>query len=150
MYVIPDNARSRFSVWQHCAWYRVEHLAEAVRAIRRGNFSIAEQRLQMLTHLNTLMDAAPYSQAQRFPHELYVCEAHGDWMRKLSQLRSALCVKSNNKDEKLRSTVEPADMSDSLQAFNNSLMGIISQLSSNDGVWDRTSFEAYLGVVWND
>jgi len=136
-------------ILQECAWYDIAVLLRAINAIRRINFNIAEQRVQALQRLNNAACPAPFTLDERFRDgRHYVCEAHGDWGRKLQQLRLALSIKSRDKDQGLREGARPSDMSDAIVAFSNATTAIYDQLLQADGVVDRVTFEEVFGFEW--
>jgi hypothetical protein len=147
---------------EYAPWYKVSDLFPALKAIRKINFSITEQRQQSLERLGNLNDDAPFSKDFRFAHNgTYVCEAEGDWARKFQQLKAALSYKDYSKDDKLnpvpkggQSTMgapsenKPLDFNDSQMAFWNSTTSMFDQLRRADGVFNRAVFEQKFGLHW--
>ncbi|XP_031328093.1 uncharacterized protein LOC116159281 [Photinus pyralis] len=82
-------------------WYNIEELMALLINIRKANYSIVEQRQQMLTALNEMRTAAPFDRNVRFPEGVvYICETHGDWIRKFQQLRTSLSFKDFSAKDK--------------------------------------------------
>lgn len=151
MYDLAAIEDPSFFVLQHTAWYRVDTLLELVKALRRINFSIAEQRNQALQRINTAACPPPFSAHSRFPTIPHVCEGYGDWGRKLTQLRLALSHKSRDKDKSLRDSAPATDISDAIVAFTSGLQAIVDQCIVGDGVLTRTTFERLsLSLSWVD
>lgn len=138
---------------QYMQWYKVETLIKMLRNIWKINFSIVEKRAQALTQLNNLIDDAPFDQMQRFPDRVaYISLAHGDWVRKIQQLRTSLSLKKHSKDKKSRSgsTIETSDFGDSMIAFHNSITNLLTQLSQQENIFTRASFESYYSLEWQN
>lgn len=138
---------------QHMQWYKVETLMRMLRNVWKINFSIVEQRAQAMTQLNNLIDDAPFSKEQRFPErDAYISTAHGDWVRKIQQLRTSLSLKDHCKDKKSTggSTVESSDFGDSMIAFHNAVTNLMMQLSQQENIFMRDSFESYYRLEWQN
>lgn len=140
-------------------WYAVRALHHVVRAGRAINFSIVEQRQQMLERLGNLPTVEPFDRDTRFSDGLYVSETAGDWGRKFMQLRTALQYKDHAKDAKFRpsaiggtpdAVAGSADFGDSLVAYQNALTAMYDQMSRIDGVFDTDSAELHFRMVWQD
>jgi len=148
---------------EYAPWYKVSDLFPAIRALRKINFSIVEQRQQALERLGNLTDNAPFSKDYRFAAEgTYVCEVDGDWARKFQQLKAALSYKDYSKDNKLNpvprggtqgptgtpSENKPLDFDDAQMAFWNATTAMFDQLRRADGVFNRAMFEQKFGLHW--
>jgi len=124
------------------AWYDAADLAKEITQMRNINFSIVEKRQQSLQRLGNIECAAPYGRTRRFPEDgMFVCEAVGDWSRKMQQLKSALSYKPLDKDDKMKQGTEARSIDDPSQAFWNATTDMLSQLLRMDGVFDREEFE---------
>jgi hypothetical protein len=131
-------------------WYELKTLVKFVTEAKRINFSIVEQRQQILQKLNNLYTICPFDTDHRFPAGAhYVCDSLGDWSRKFQQLRLALSHKDRDLREKGQN-IENKDnsMNDSLVAFHNSLNAILEQCSCQDDVWDLGMLEGYFSMDW--
>jgi len=139
-------------IYMVAPWYNVQQFVDEVKSLRCINFSIVEQRQQALERINKLHSVCPFKANVRFPeHELYICEFHGDWARKLQQLKSALSYKDRDKEvfqssQKLESSSRPDDAS---QAFWNATTAMLDQMTRGDGVFDRETFELYFKPTWH-
>lgn len=138
-------------------WYSVRTLHAVVRAGRAINFSIVEQRQQMLERLANMPPDEPYARDRRFESGLYVSESVGDWGRKFMQLRTALQYKDHAKDVKFRPLAgapsadvvsTSGDFGDTLVAYQNALTAMYDQLSRIDGVFDTAAAEAHFRMEW--
>jgi len=146
---LPENLKGLCFV----SWYDLNKLGPDLKAIRKINYSIVEQRQQSLQRLGNLADECPFNLNVRFPvNGIYVCEASGDWSRKFQQLKSSLSYKALNKDEKNKGAVEHADRdyNDAQVAFWNSTTAMLDQIARMDGVWTRVTFETYHGLTWGE
>lgn len=118
-----------------------------VNAAQSVNFSIQEQRSQVLQRLANLLHVYPVERDRRFnARGLYVCMVYGDWSRKFQQLRTALSYKDLAKDNKAK--VPLSDISDALVSYQNALTSMMDQLVRMDGVFDREAFESQMGLAW--
>lgn len=132
-------------------WFETDALMTFIKDARKINFSIVEQRQQVLQKLNVLNSDAPFQEDDRFPDDLlFVCDALGDWSRKFQQLRLALSYKDRDLKEKLPSTDQKEmNFNDALLSFHNSLNSMQEQLVCDDNVWDRDRLENYFRMDWH-
>lgn len=143
-------------VLQSAPWYRVADLMAELKAIRKMNFSIVAKRQDALERLSNLSNDAPFAQNKRFPDDLYVSEAFGEWAHKFQQLKSALSHKDRDiRTQMSSSTVvrekqssDSGSVSDALQAFWYATTEIMEMLISLDGVFTRESFESKFHLTW--
>jgi len=147
------NYNRMVRILQQAVWYDVSVLLNELKAIRRINFSIVEQRQQALERINAIAIDGPFGAAVRFPDNSdYVCEILGDWSRKFQQLKSALSFKERD----LRTQGIPSDkvhadqgsVSDAQQAFWNATTAMLDQIRNLDYVWERVSFENRYNMDW--
>jgi hypothetical protein len=147
-----QNVPGNFGVLSLAPWYRVTDLMDAIKQIRKVNFSIVEQRQQAFERLAKLADDCPFTINEQFPAQgLYVCEMIGDWDRKFQQLKLALSYKDHSKDDKFREGKDqfPGGINDAQVAFWNSTTAIMTQLINMDNVFSRLSFELKYSLTWN-
>lgn len=134
-------------VYSVAPWVTMPALMSFIVAAQSVNFSIQEQRSQVLQRLANMMHMYPVERTRRFHAEgLFVCTIHGDWSRKFQQLRTALSYKDLAKDNKAK--VPLSDISDAMVSFQNALTAMMDQMIRMDGVFDRDSFEAQMGIGW--
>lgn len=144
--------KTRACLVEQASWYDIQMLMREIKQIKKINFSIATNRANALERLGNLTDDAPYHATKRFPENAnFVCDAVGDWSRKLTQLRSALSFKSYEKDIKSKDNdSRVGDYNDAHVSFINSITAITDQISRRDDVFDRQSFEVNFGATWAD
>lgn len=161
---VADNRGMAYNGYVHsracrvhsAEWYDVEQLGTVMRAMKKMNFSIVEQRQQAMASLNDLQDAAPYSRLERFPADrIYICVSTGDWIRKFQQIRTSLSYRSHEVRQAQQPNgavreVHPMTTaeSDSLLAFHNAISSIMSQISQGEYIYTRETFEHTMGVEW--
>lgn len=149
----PRPMAGQYVNWDHSdapiavgfAWYRVSTLLRTLQEIQRGNFSITEQRQQMLDKLNGIPMEAPFAQDRRFPNDAYVSLAIGDWPRKFQQLRLALSLKDRTGN---RAPIDSDSWNDTIVSFHNSITAMYTQIRLKDGVYNRVTFEDYYNLRW--
>lgn len=154
IYRTPPVCQMGYSVYSSTAdlhscmsWYSVRELSHTLKAMRKLNFSLVEHRAQALQSLNSLNDDATYSKTQRFPENgFYICEAHGDWIRKFQQIRTSLATKDHVKDKKATTTLpDPTEHNDALLAYYNAISGLFTQLSQKEFLFNKERFETFYG-----
>ncbi|QIT20100.1 MAG: putative structural protein [Diabrotica undecimpunctata virus 2] len=125
-----------------------KHLLDFVNNARLINFSLNEQRQQTLERLNKIVHEAPFTRTTRFPeHGLFVDLDHGDWDRKMQQVRNALSFKDPKGADRGHSSQE---YNDALLSFSNGLNAIVAQIRRKDGVFGRATFENYFDLTWGN
>lgn len=133
----PRPMAGQYVNWDHSdapiavgfAWYRVSTLLRTLQEIQRGNFSITEQRQQMLDKLNGIPMEAPFGPHRRFPTDSYVSLAIGDWPRKFQQLRLALSFKDRTGT---RAPIDSESWNDTIVSFHNSITAIFFYVRMGD------------------
>lgn len=145
------NISTKLKVAMTANWYEIDSLMTFVKKARRINFSLVEQRQQIIQEFNLLVSDVPFGLAKRFPaNSLYICDALGDWSRKFQQIRLALSYKDRDIKEKIPSTeTKEASFADSIVSYHNALNSIQEQLVCGDNLWDQPKLEGYFQMDWH-
>jgi hypothetical protein len=152
------------------AWYRAEDLMDAITDIRGQNLGVQSNRDQALQKISNLRSKViPFGHELRFPaNEVWICEAYGDWSKKLQQLRAALMYKDDrnigaNRGETgtptapNNGTTRPANGATSSEqqsndAFNaaiNATTTIMDAILNMQGIIDQYTFETRFLNKWH-
>lgn len=151
------------------AWYRAEDLMDAITDMRGQNLGVQSNRDQALQKISNLRSKViPYGHETRFPaNEAWICEANGDWSKKLQQLRAALMYKDDRNVGAARgdgsagtstnggaakpangATASEQQSNDAFNAAVNATTTIMDAILNMQGIIDQYTFETKFANKW--
>jgi hypothetical protein len=145
---VPSSsiARIRFYNTTSVNWYSSSTVSSLFVALQTVNFSAVASRANGLACITSLPDVSVASIDYRFPSPgVFVSSVYPPFQRIVSDLLSALSYKEPRTEGALSEFYVT-----SFNAFHATLLELSNFLRTGTGFQDRTTFEEYYGLIWEE
>lgn len=134
----------------------IEDMYTLVEELESTNYSINAERVKALDTLDDSLRKGArlkdrVSETTRFPEDLILVDVNlPTFQHALGQIKSALFLKTREKDKNIREGVDlgSPSVNDSQLAFLNGVSGLRTALDVTDNFLTRESFEKKFTLVW--